>query len=68
MPAFASAAADGAAVIFTLGSGARFRMEYPPVLHAKPPRGVRAQQRGGRQPGQLPGGGRGGGGRGGPRA
>ena len=36
VPAFASAAADGAAVIFILGSGARFRMEYPPVLHAKP--------------------------------
>lgn len=36
VPAFASAAADGAAVIFTLGSGARFRMEYPPVLQRKP--------------------------------
>ena len=37
VPAFLSAAADGAAVVFALGSGARFRMEYPPVLRSKAP-------------------------------
>ena len=36
VPAFLSAAADGAAIVFALGSGARFRVEYPPVLRSKP--------------------------------
>ncbi|KAK9836262.1 hypothetical protein WJX81_000322 [Elliptochloris bilobata] len=37
VPAFLAASADGPAITLVLGSGTRFRMEYPPVVRSKPP-------------------------------